>query len=145
MNSWDNISRYQRYAYQKSTYYLMNTFTLSIRDPAIQKTFNENRARKFEQLFYPMSLVVIGLVVVRLVLYFMKTKNEENQGEWGSILQTAIFLSWLVIWKSMTKCCKLWAPLCVYYPAVVYAVVQNLQLRDLLPESLKDSSVVHAQ
>ena len=123
----------------------MNTFTLSIRDPLIQQTFNENRAKKFEQLFFPMAFLVIGLVLVRLILYFSKTKAEENQGEWGSVLQTAIFLIWLLVWKLMTWCCKLWAPICVYFPAILYAIVQNLQMRNWLPVAFHNSSIEHAE
>ena len=58
---------YSPYAYlkattfRKETYYMMNHYTLKIKDPEMRCDFENDRSQNFDRLFVPMLLVVICL------------------------------------------------------------------------------------
>lgn len=66
-----------RMSYTKETYFLLNRFTLRIRDPEIEARFNKKRTEKFSTLFLPVLISVLLLTVERVTTYFLR--KHENR------------------------------------------------------------------
>jgi hypothetical protein len=58
--------------YSKSSHYLLNNLTLTIKDPEIQKEFTRVRAERFVNLFWPLFILVTGTFIIMAILEFIK-------------------------------------------------------------------------
>ena len=61
-----------RVSYTKETFFLLNRFTLRIRDPDIEARFNKKRTEKFSTLFTPVLISVLLLTVERVITYLLR-------------------------------------------------------------------------
>lgn len=57
----------------------------------------------------------------------------------------AILCFWLVLWKVFQRFRRDFAPLLVFFPAIVFAILGTLQLYDLVPSALDDESETRAE
>lgn len=58
--------------YSKSSHYLLNNLTLTIKDPEIQKEFTRVRAERFVGLFWPLFILVTGTFIIMAILEYLK-------------------------------------------------------------------------
>lgn len=86
-------SLFGKLSYTADTYFMLNRFTLAIKDPVIHLTFLEKRRDKFNSFFMPMCIVISLIVLERLVTHFIK----EDPG-YGELIVKANLIVWLLLW-----------------------------------------------
>lgn len=55
--------RLKKMAYTQSSHFLLNNFTLDIRDPEIRRNFEQIKIQRFNSLLFPVSLICICCLV----------------------------------------------------------------------------------
>ena len=134
-------------AYSRATYSLINYYTLDIKDPEIRGELERDRALNFDRLFSPILCVVIFQFALRLTFWLYNRANPKKNSYIASVVQSSIFVLWIIIWaviRSRTKWLQ-YAPLIVFFPAVLISIIINLQLREMLPFWLQDDTFRHGE
>ena len=121
-------SLFGKLSYTADTYFMLNRFTLAIKDPVIHLTFLEKRRDKFNSFFVPMCIVISLLVLERLVTHFIK-----EDPAYGELIVKANLIFWLLLWLVCARFWKDWAPLLAFYPVLTYGIIGNLQMYNWLP------------
>jgi hypothetical protein len=125
----------RRSSYTPETYYLLNKYTLKISDPTIRKTFLKKRSDKFNSFFRPICIIVGLMTFGRFYTHFARYKVPL-----GDLLFKFLLVIWLVLWKLLQRFRKDWTPWLVFFPAVMYAILGNLQLWDKLPVAWEEAN-----
>ena len=63
----------------------------------------------------------------------------------GAVFQSLIFVVWIIIWGIMHKRFRKHAIYMALVPCLIFSVVNNLQVRNILPDILKDNSFRHTE
>lgn len=60
----------RKYMYSEETYNLLNNFTLTIKDPDIQREYSQYRTSRFNKLFWPQAFMYGGFITFGWLSYF---------------------------------------------------------------------------
>lgn len=111
--------------FRKETYFMMNHYSLRIKDPEIREDFENNRMQNFDRLFAPMLLVVVVLQIAKLASWYYNSTFAGN-GQVGSLVQAAVFLVWMFIWAILRVRWKKLTTLVVFLPPIAVSTIINL-------------------
>lgn len=100
----------------------------------------KQRREKFNALFLPTCIIVLCLAGERFITYF--TRDHSSSGE---LVFKFILLFWLVLWKIGQRLNRNCVTLLVFFPALTYGVLGNLQLYDLVPDYIDDENETRAE
>lgn len=55
-----------------------------------------------------------------------------------------LLVLWIIIWGLLNIRHRKYAPIVIFMPALIFAMVTNLQLREQLPDFFQDTNMKHA-
>lgn len=122
------------YAYDKRSHYLLNRYTLQIRDPEIEQELVRRRLERFESLKVPAILFFAsGFFGFGILDFLNKTENLK------ALCYLLPYSISLVYWFVCSKLKPSWAPYYSYLVMLLLMLAVTLGFWDLLPSWLKVS------
>lgn len=125
---------YKRLFYSERSYFLMNHYTLRIKDIEIRRHYNEALASNFNQLFKSTLTINIIYAILRVVLFIIYPSPS-----YAGLFGTSIHLIFVSIWGIIKWRKPLYAPPVVFFYALAWCIFTNLSWRDQLPWFLLES------
>ena len=123
-----NSERFKGCLNSKDTYNLLNYLTLDIKDPEIQRKFDDQRCQNFKSLFLPMLVFYILCLIVTLPFRwrnFFTGKAAIDYVQMGNF----------IVWTVLNYCFPKYAPLCTILTQLSYGMLFFVRFDDYQGET----------
>lgn len=119
---------YHRFAYSEDTYYLLNHFTLRIKDPIIRREYETYAMQRHKSLFLP-NFIVMTIWAVSSAIQVYTTKIG-GLNDFGWFIMDYIYL---LLWGLIIKLKSKWAPIMPFIYIFMMLGISNLIYREWVP------------
>lgn len=125
---------YLKVFFSQKSHYLLNHFTLTIKDPLLNKQAAMGRARRLTYFLKPIPILCIFNVLIRSLIY-VYTEPKDLGYLLAGLIEIFLVIGMIV----MSRYSVLHAPKLMFIYTLVVSLVTNLSCRDMLPEGLNQN------
>lgn len=113
--------RLRKMAYTRNSHYLLNNYTLDIRDPEIRRNFEQIKINRFNSLFLPVTILCVLCLCVSALAKLTQPQIQHHFMYWQGEGVFFCFLWWL-----LRKFKPGWAPILLVFYFLVDHVLYTL-------------------